>query len=379
MRILLVGEYSRFHNSLKEGLQELQHDVTLIGHADSFKNYPVDISLEATFFHKKIPNAFRQLIYRICKVDIAFLEIAYRFYKHRKSFQNYDAVQLINEFPFATTPYIERQLLQYIFKHNENVYLSSCGDDAHYVEYILNADLPYHMLSAYQKDASTKKWFRYSLQYLSTSHKKLHNFVIKHVKGVIPANFDYEMAYRNHPKVLPLIPFPVNVQALEFQPLDSQEKVIIFHGINKVNYLKKGNDLIEKALEIISATYPNRVVVQTVSNLPYKEYIQKYNEAHIIMDQLYGYDQGYNALEAMAKGKVVFSGAEKDFQTYYNLDKPVLINATPNVEDLVEKLSYLIENPTELSAIGQRARAFVEAHHEYSAVAGKYVRLWSKL
>jgi hypothetical protein len=67
MRILLVGEYSRFHNSLKEGLQKLHHDVTLVGRADSFKNFPIDISLDVTFFNKKLPNLFRQFMYRICK------------------------------------------------------------------------------------------------------------------------------------------------------------------------------------------------------------------------------------------------------------------------------------------------------------------------
>jgi hypothetical protein len=30
-------------------------------------------------------------------------------------------------------------------------------------------------------------------------------------------------------------------------------------------------------------------------------YINSYNKAHILLDQVYAYDQGYNALEAMAK------------------------------------------------------------------------------
>lgn len=376
MRILLVGEYSRFHNSLKEGLQQLGHDVTLIGRADSFKNYPIDVSLEATFFEKKLPNAFRQLLFRTCKIDIAFVEIAYRFYKHRKSFRNFDVVQLINEFPFATTPFVERKLLQYLFKYNKKVFLSSCGDDFHYVNFILNADLPYHMLTSYVNDKRTKKWFQYSLQYLSKSHEKLHHFVIENVKGVIPANFDYEMAYRNHSKVLPLVPFPINVDSLTYQPLTYDGKVHIFHGVNKVNYLKKGNDLIEKALKVIEEKYPNRVSVKTAYSLPYDEYIKVYDEAHIIMDQLYGYDQGYNALEAMAKGKVVFSGAESDFLAFYKLEKTVLMNATPNVDDLVEKLCFLIENPEELIQIGENARAFVEEFHEYEHVARQYLERW---
>ncbi|QHI36350.1 hypothetical protein IMCC3317_17120 [Kordia antarctica] len=376
MRILLVGEYSRFHNSLKEGLQKLQHDVTLIGRADSFKNYPIDISLEATFFQKKIPNLFRQLLFKVSKIDIAFLEITYRFYKNRKSFQGYDAVQLINEFPIATIPFVERKLLKYIFKHNKNVYLSSCGDDFHYMNYILNEKLPYHMLTPYVKDKNARKSFKYSLQYLSKSHEKLHHFVVENVKGIIPANFDYEMAYRKHPKALPLIPFPINVDLLSFKPLKITEKILIFHGVNEVNYLKKGNDLMQKALEIIAKKYPDRVSVKTAYSLPYDEYIKTYDEAHIIMDQVYSYDQGYNALEAMAKGKVVFSGAETAFQEFYKLDKKVLMNATPNVDDLVEKLSHLIENPDEIIQIGKNARAFVEEFHEYERVAELYLESW---
>ena len=49
MRILLVGEYSRLHNSLKEGLVALGHEVTIIGNGDSFKKYPVDIFITHSF------------------------------------------------------------------------------------------------------------------------------------------------------------------------------------------------------------------------------------------------------------------------------------------------------------------------------------------
>ena len=45
MKILLIGEYSRLHNSLKEGLQKLGHEVTILGFKDGFKDYPVDFPL----------------------------------------------------------------------------------------------------------------------------------------------------------------------------------------------------------------------------------------------------------------------------------------------------------------------------------------------
>jgi glycosyltransferase involved in cell wall biosynthesis len=92
---------------------------------------------------------------------------------------------------------------------------------------------------------------------------------------------------------------------------------------------------------------------------------------------VYGYDQGYNALEAMAKGKVVFTGAEKEFYEYYNLDEKVAINALPSVEYLVEELSILIENPKEIEEIGVRARQFVEKNHHYISIAENYLRIWN--
>ena len=57
MKVLLVGEYSRLHNSLKEGLQKLGHEVFIVGDKDGFKNYPIDYLIEKKWdscFLKKI-------------------------------------------------------------------------------------------------------------------------------------------------------------------------------------------------------------------------------------------------------------------------------------------------------------------------------------
>jgi glycosyltransferase involved in cell wall biosynthesis len=93
---------------------------------------------------------------------------------------------------------------------------------------------------------------------------------------------------------------------------------------------------------------------------------------------VYAYDQGYNALEAMAKGKVVFTGAEKEFMEYYNLTERVCVNALPDVNSIVQELSFFIENPEEIVAMSKRARAFIEKEHHYITVAQKYVDVWTK-
>lgn len=50
MKILLLGEYSRLHNSLKEGLISQGHQVITVATGDNFKKYDVDYSVHSAFF-----------------------------------------------------------------------------------------------------------------------------------------------------------------------------------------------------------------------------------------------------------------------------------------------------------------------------------------
>ena len=48
MKILLIGEYSNLHNSLKQGLVKNGHNVVLLGNGDGFKNYDADILVKSS-------------------------------------------------------------------------------------------------------------------------------------------------------------------------------------------------------------------------------------------------------------------------------------------------------------------------------------------
>ena len=77
--------------------------------------------------------------------------------------------------------------------------------------------------------------------------------------------------------------------------------------------------------------------------------MKAFESCHILLDQVYSYDQGYNALEAMAIGKVVFTGAEEEWLEYYNVDETkVVINALPNTDYIISKLEWLINNPKKI-------------------------------
>ncbi len=378
MKILLVGEYSRLHNSLKEGLLVLGHEVTIIGTGDYFKNFPVDIKL-----HRKYNSGFgkklKVLLYKLFDIDIASISIRKQFFSNCKKLEGFDIVQLINESPFGATPKVEMEIISFLKKNNKYLFLLSCGTDHLSVKYAFEKKPKYSILNAYFEGRESAKSVAPILKYLKPEFESLHHFVYTKIDGVIASDLDYHLPLIGNPKYLGLIPNPINIEKLHFHPNVIQNKIIIFHGINRGNYYKKGNDYFEKALETIKEKYSEKVEIITVENLPYEEYIEKYNSAHILLDQVFAYDQGYNALEAMAKGKVVFTGAEKEFLEYYNLNEDeVCINALPDIGKLVEKLGWLIENPEKITEIGKNARSFIEREHYYVKIASKYEYLWSE-
>ncbi len=376
MRVLLIGEFSRLHNSLKEGLVVLGHDVTIVGNGDGFKNYPVDLSTKAKWCETILGNIPRQAINRIFKFDIATIEFGIRFYFHLKKLKDFDVVQLINESAIQTIPVFERYLLKKVIGQNKKMFLLCCGVDYTVAKYMVEKKGRYSIMNPYFENVQSHAEYQFILDFLSDNHKKTHDLVCQNCEGIIASDIDYVLPMQGHSKFLGLIPNPINTDKISYLNTPIESKINIFLGINRGTYYTKGISFFEKALEIIAEKYGDKINSVITESLPYKEYIQLYNNAHIVLDQVYAFDQGYNALEAMAKGKVVFTGAEKEFVEYYNLTEEVAINALPDIAYLVTKLSYLIENPEKIIAIGKSAREFIEKEHPYVGIADKYLKVW---
>lgn len=376
MKILLLGEYSRLHNSLKEGLQELGHEVVIAGTSDGFKKYPVDICFKenyktgASLLSKKVIN-------KLTKTDLTSIDLQNQFKKHQNNLKGYDVVQLINENSFYTVPKIEKKLLDFIFSNNKNVFLLSCGADVPSVEYAFQKKFKYSILDPYFEGKLSKRDYWSVLKYLTKPYQDLHKYIYKHIQGVIASDLDYHIPLKDHKQYLGLIPNPINTKKLVYSPLDLSDKIVIFHGVNSENYIKKGGPFFDSALKIIADKYPDKVEIIRTEDLPYNLYLEKYNRAHIILDQVLAYDQGFNALEAMSRGKVVFTGAEQEWLDYYNLkENTVAINALPQVSNLVKHLEWLIDQPENLLEISKNARAFVEKEHDYINIARTYLDTW---
>lgn len=378
MKILLLGEYSRLHNSLKEGLIALGHEVTIVGCGDKFKKFSVDYSIYARICNdNKIANFLFKGIRKVINLDLEKIEKAIRLYFLLPKLNDFNHVQMINSDALETYPILSRFLYKKLFKKIKSRSLLICGDEVSVVDYWFQNELKYSVLTPYFDDNSLEKDFQFPLKYRKDSYRKTFKWLNKNCQKLITSDLDYEIPMQKVGFTTTFIPNPINTDKIIFQPIENTNKIIIFLGINRLSYLKKGINYFEKALEIIREKHTDKVEIVVTENLPYSEYISIYKKAHILLDQVFAYDQGYNALEAMAKGKVVFTGAETEFLNQYQLQEDeVCINALPNENEIAAKLSFLIEHPEKILEISKNARNFIEKEHDYKTIAEKYLACW---
>ena len=379
MKILLIGEYSRLHNSLKEGLMALGHEVTIVGCGDKFKQFPVDFSIYARICNdNKIANFLFKSIRKVIGFNLEKIEKAIRFYLLLSKLNHYQHVQLINSDALETYPILSRFLYKKLFQNIQSRSLLVCGDETPIIDYLFKKEFKYSVLTPYFEDNSIEKEFQFPLKYRNDNYRKTFNWLVKNCQNLITSDLDYEIPMQKMGFQTTFIPNPINTDKITFQNIGITDKIVIFLGINRLSYSKKGIIYFEKALEIIREKYADKIEIIISENLPYNEYISTYNKAHILLDQVFAYDQGYNALEAMAKGKVVFTGAETEFLNQYQLQADdVCINAEPNENEIAKKLSFLIEDPEKINKISKNARKFIEKEHAYKIIAEKYFTSWN--
>jgi len=376
LNILLVGEYNRAHWNIKKGLEHLGHKALVISTTDGFKKVDVDIELK-DYFSSLILKKIRVLLFVLFKIDLLGISIKHQIKSKQKLLSGFDCVQFINEAPFSIDVKSNYTIYNWLSTWNDESYVLSCGLDYISVNYAYNKKFRYDILTPYFEKKGSKKDFSAALSYLKPEHIKLHQHVFSTMEGIIANDLDYRIPLIGHPKYLGMIPHAIDLSTLKYKAKKIEEKIIIFHGINTYNYYKKGNDIFEKALDLIAQKHLDKIEIITAINLPYKDYIKSFDKAHILLDQVYAFDQGFNALEAMAKGKVVFTGAEKEWLDYYNLEEDTIaINALPDAENIAQKLEWLITNPEKITDISVNARQFVEKHHCHIDCAKNYISLW---
>lgn len=352
-KILLLGEYSGLHTNLKEGLVELGHEVKIASNGEGKKNITGDINLVVNS-KNKISNI----------VGV---------YKLLSSFSGYEAVQFIN-------PYITYRLgslfYKNIFQKNKKVYCLAAGDDAEFMKFTLSGKMKKY--SPFDEYLSNLKLDKRELSYTSQLDSYLHKRFMNKVDGVIPIMWEYAESYRNSNyanKLTSTIPLPINTNSISYEKNSVKNKVVFYHASNRPDF--KGSPYIIEAMKRFQNMYPNDVEMIYADFLPLNEYLEVMSKANVIIDQCRSYSYGMNALYAMAKGKIVMSGAEPEAVEELGMSDCPVLNITPDVDQIVDRFKQVLLNRDSIEVKGQEARFFVEQKHNHVKIAERYLEAWN--
>lgn len=351
-KILLFGEFSGLHTNLKEGLEEIGHNVLFVSSGDGEKRIKrdIDISLE----------------------ENSILNNIKKFYKNRKvlkNLKNFDVVQFIN-------PYIKPRstIFSYIniLDNNNKVVCLATGDDIYVSEFVKGGGMLKY--SPFNHELNNN----ISLPYDTFIHKHLQKKILNKMDLIIPTTFEYAEAYRRSNlkhKISNTIPFPINAKRIQYSENKIKSKIVIYHASNRP--IAKGSNYIHEAMRIIEKRYPAEVEIICAEYLPLDKYLDMINKANIIIDQCRSYSYGMNALYCMAKGKIVLSGNEPECNEELGFQNSPVINIIPNTEQIVWELENIIRNKHKIEEMGWNSRSFVEANHNHVNIAEKYLRVWN--
>ena len=351
MKILLIGEYSNLHWTLAKGLKSLGHKVVVASDGCGWQNNHRDIDISL-------------------KGETLFDKIKYRYdiLKNIQKFRGFDVVQVISPVFLRLNPSDILKMFDYLKKHNRKVFLGAFGTDFYYTKACLENKFRY---SDFTIPGIKDRLPENNINWTKSPLKELNETLAEKCDGIVSCLYEYKVAYESvWGYKSEYIPLPVDTNKIKPTAVfDGKAK--FFMGVQKSKAHLKGCDIMSEILNEVCSQYKERC------ELPYYSYIEIMNGCNILVDQLYSYSPGMNALLGMAKGMVTISGGEPEIYSILNeeVNRPI-INPTPSKEDIYNKFVSLVENIDSIEEIGKNSRKFVEKHHNHIDVAMKYIDFW---
>lgn len=354
MKVLLLGEFSGFHTTLRDGLRILGHDAIVAGTGDGSKAIPVDWDIGTTRTGllgtgARIAKA-TQLVATMPKVDV---------------------LQLINPHVFPRGAGLNDVLIRLLRRKVPRLFLSACGDDAFFVQRGIR-ELRYNPID----DATVYDLGLDRHPLTAPQDLQWNEALAEMVDGVIPVMYEYEVGYVGRSNLRPNIPLPVNTDKVKCLSNRPGDKLVVMHGAGRAGF--KGSRHILKAFEILEEKHPGCFEFIHVTNLPIGEYLELMARVNVVVDQANSYSCGMNALFALAMGKIVLGGAEPESLTLYGGASTPVRNIRPDPADIVRELTTLLDLRSQLTEMGDHNRRFIEQHHDYRTIAARYLEAWTK-
>lgn len=365
MKILLLGECSNLHWTLAQGLRQLGHDVTVASDGSKWMENKRDIDLTRNGYGLADSIRYLRLIYN-----------------NLDKFKGYDVVQIKNPLFIDMRAQSNLWLYKYLKRNNGKVFLGAFGTDYFWIHSCFD-----------------KKTFRYSdyfignaptnipmaLQLANEWNRKekiyLNQYIADTCNGITACLYEYYAAYQqSFQEKLSYIPIPIGTDKLTFKQKEIiNRKIRFFIGVQSDRNQLKGTDILLKCVNLLHKKYPDKVTVDLVKNIPNAKYTELMTQSDVLLDQIYSYTPGMNALTAMAQGLIAVSGAEPEMYSLLGETeiKPI-VNVLPDESDILTQLEKLILNSEKLTELSYSSRKFVEKYHNTKIVAQQYTDFWKK-
>ncbi len=370
MKVLLMGDASAYHATLARGLVELGHDVTVASNGGNWMGTARNIDTSRR--RNKLGGA---LLWARLNTLLA------------SKLKGYDVVQLCTPTFVELKPQRIKPLFDRLKRNNGSICLSVLATDTQYIR--LAADrsdiLRY---SEWQVGGEPTPYAqRYSerlREWHSHALTDLCQHVYDHVDGVATALYEYHKVCEQFVPQSKLMyaGIPIDCSKDVHQSISADGPLRIMLACHKGREIEKGVDRMLPIVRQFAEDHRGEVEFDFVQNVPYEQFKQLMDRAHVVVDQLYSYTPATTALMAMRKGRIVVSGAEKEYYDFVgepHPEKVPIINADPaDPNRLYADLEQLLARRSEWAEMGRYGAEFVKRNNDALIVARRFEELWQR-
>lgn len=371
MKILLIGEASFLHNTLKKGLLERGHRVLTMSDGNGWHDAPRDIDLRRSGRWGKLGG----------------LRVVWQLLRHLPQLCGNDVVQIHN-YQFVPLMYRWNTLLLRFLKLTNRCVVKGCfGDDpqifrrqaqgvpaysdTYWSGQLQNAELHRDRIAEVVEHGAEASWRNTTAM----------------ADALVACLYEYWLDYNEPPYAAKLhyIPLPMECEEMvrwcDLTTSPSHHLTILI-GLQPKRDFMKGAMKIATFVEEVARRHPGRVQIKYVEGVPYDEYMHLLAKADVLVDQLYSYTPSMNSLAAMARGTVVIGGGEEEYYEFIG-EKTLrpIINVRPDAsdEENIATIERALFTDGTLERMAQESIAFVRKYHDYRCVAEQYEQIYSSL
>lgn len=362
----MLGDYSNLHASLAKEFRKRGHEVTLVSDRGGYMKTEADVEM------RRRPGILGSFAY------------LYRVMAALPSWLGYDVVQLINPQFLSLKPGKLKIIFDILKKNNRSVFLTLCGNDHYFVKDCVDSDLFRFSEFRIGKEKAPLVLCDPNREagWLISAHADYTRHLYNNLDGAMSTLPEYDMSARHHmdPEKLVFTNLPISLENLKFTPMNLDGPIRVLIGMREGMEIQKGTARMLDICKDLEKEMAGQFEVKVVKNLPLADYLNELRNSHIVIDQLYSYSPGMNALQTMAFGRITASGAQPEYYQYIGENTQPIFCLTPleDTETIKNRLKELILDAKRLKSMSEEGRRLVERHNDVGKVASLFEEHWQK-